>query len=339
MPKVRIMLKRRTQFSRRKMYWKRLLPQVSVVLLAAFLAVGCKPRIPGKYLSKGKMEDILYDYHLAESMSSIAENYDDTLRVRVYKLSVLQKYGVSEADFDSSMVYYIRHAEHLRDIYDHLSKRLSDEALAVGTSASEVNQYLTLSESGDTANIWKADRSFILTQQPGFNVYSFTMKADSTFQAGDRFILTFDSKFIFQDGMRDGVALMALTFGNDSVASHMTRISVDNQYRIDISDNKRLGVKQLAGYFILNRNLNNDSQTTFKLMHVGNISLVRMHVAEELKEDAGITVNDTLSGKAEGRNDSLGIDSSHVSSSLSSADVRLKRSIKSGISESRSDIQ
>lgn len=262
------------------------LSHVLLLLLATLMVAGCKPRIPGKYLSKSKMENILYDYHLAEAMSSFDDNYDDTLRIRVYKLSVLQKYGVSEADFDSSMVYYVRHAEHLRDIYDHLSKRLSDEALALGSSASEVNQYLTVSESGDTANIWKGDHSFILTQQAGFNVYPFTLKADSTFQAGDRFILSFDTKFIFQDGMRDGVALLSITFDNDSVASHMTRVSIDNQYRIDISDEKRLGVKLLSGYFILNRNQNNDSQSTLKLLHVSNITLIRMHVAIDLEKEA-----------------------------------------------------
>lgn len=297
-----------------------------LLVVIAIMVGGCKPGIPGKYLSKSKMENILYDYHLAEAMSSMDDDYNDTLRIRVYKLSVLKKYGVSEADFDSSMVYYVRHAEHLRDIYDHLSKRLSDEALALGSSTSEVNQYLTVSESGDTANIWKGDRSFILTQQPGFNVYPFTLKADSTFQAGDRFMLTFDTKFIFQDGMRDGVALLNITFDNDSVASHMTRISVDNLYRISISDEKRLGIKQLSGYFILNRNQNNDSQSTLKLLNVSNITLVRMHVPKDPEQEADDSEN---AAKGSGKADSLASNTFDELPEIdASSDRPMKRNLK-----------
>lgn len=316
----------------------RLVSHTLLVVFAALMVAGCKPRIPGKYLSKSKMEDILYDYHLADAMSSVDGDYNDTLRTRIYKLSVLQKHGVSEADFDSSMVYYVRHAEHMRDIYDHLSKRLSDEAMALGASTSEVNQYLTLSETGDTANIWKGDRSFILSMQPGFNVYPFSLKADTTFEAGDRFILTFDTKFVFQDGMRDGVALLAITFDNDSVASHMTRITMDNQYRIDINDSKRMGIKMLSGYFALNRNQNSDSQTTLKLMHVGNITLIRMHVAEEKENE-----DDKPGAKGEesvGRIDSLASDSGHNHSLQSpSRDLPLKRDLKPVPVETRTSNQ
>ncbi len=32
-------------------------------------------------------------------------------------------------------------------------------------------------------------------------------------------MLDFDSQFIYQDGIRDGLALLAVQFGNDSIAS------------------------------------------------------------------------------------------------------------------------
>ena len=74
-------------------------------LLSLTLVVGCKPGIPSEYLSPGEMENILYDYHIARAMNSNDYQNGDTLTTHVYKLAVLKKYGVSEADYDSSLVY------------------------------------------------------------------------------------------------------------------------------------------------------------------------------------------------------------------------------------------
>lgn len=250
----------------------------SVLLLTLlFMMSACDSRGKKKHLSQGKMESILYDYHMADAISGMDYDYRDTLRMRVYKQAVLKKHGVSEADFDSSMVYYTRHADQLYKIYERLSKRFADEAIALGTSASEANQYLSISNTGDTANVWTGDPSFVLTHHPGFNVYSFTLTADSTYKPGDRLVLSYDAKFIFQDGMRDAMAVLAVTFENDSTASAMTRMYADNVYKVNISDTEKLGIKQISGYFTLHRNSRNDSQTTLKMLHVGNIALVRMH--------------------------------------------------------------
>ena len=244
------------------------------------LVWGCDKDTP-RHLSHGKMEAILYDYHVADAVSNTDVNYDDTLRLNVYKLAVLQKHGVTEADFDSSMVYYTRHADELYEIYERLSKRLADEALILGASASEANRYMTISNTGDTANIWTGDESLVLTQHAGFNVYSFSLKADTTYKPGDQFILSFETKFIYQDGARSGMALLALTYENDSTASVMTRMSIDNQYRVNISDGERRGIKQVSGYFMLQHNPDKESRSTLKLMHVGNIALVRIHTKKD----------------------------------------------------------
>lgn len=254
-----------------------------LLLILLFTVSACRSRGEKKHLSQGKMEAILYDYHIADAIQGMDYDYKDTLRMRVYKQAVLKKHGVSEADFDSSMVYYTRHADQLYNIYERLSKRFADEAIALGTSASEANQFLTISNTGDTANVWSGDPSFVLMQHPGFNIYSFTLTADSTYKPGDRFVLSYDTKFIYQDGNRDAMALLAITFANDSTASAMTRMYADNLYKVNISDTEKLGIKQISGYFALHHNSNSASQSTLKLMHVGNLALIRMHSTADQK--------------------------------------------------------
>ena len=79
-------------------------------ILALFLS-GCKPSLPGGVLSKGDMENILYDYHLAQTMAE--RNASRSIDERTYEDAVFRKYGVTQEQFDSSLVYYMRHTGEL----------------------------------------------------------------------------------------------------------------------------------------------------------------------------------------------------------------------------------
>lgn len=255
-------------------------------LLALLLAMSCKPRVPREYISPGEMENILYDYHLADAVYSTRENYSDTLGMHVYKAAILKKYGRTEAEFDSSMVYYMRHSDRLQDIYERLSKRLSDNAVAHGTPEGSVAR-TTFTANGDTANVWNGELAYVLTPKKGFDHVSFRIDPDTSFHKGDKFELSFDTQFIYQDGHRDGLAMLFVKYSNDSVATRYVHMSQASHYKVEIADPQRLGVKVVSGYFLVNRSLfdNRDSKTTLKLHIIYNIMLLRMHIAETKAED------------------------------------------------------
>ena len=87
-----------------------------MALFMAFVLTGCKPGIPGRYLQPDEMADILYDYHVAEGIVQTDYNSPDSIAMRAYRVSILQNHGVTEADFDSSMVYYTRHTRELQQV-------------------------------------------------------------------------------------------------------------------------------------------------------------------------------------------------------------------------------
>ena len=254
-------------------------------IFGVLLLMGCAPSVPGKYIQPGEMEDILYDYHIAEAMANDYESRRDTLLMRVYKAAVLKKHGYSEAEFDSSMVYYMRHADRLHHIYESLAKRLENKSVALGGATNDFSKYSSSSLSGDTANVWTGDATFVLMPVSAFNTYSFNVKVDSSYHAGDKLLLNFDTQFIYQDGMRNGVALFAVKLKNDSVISRNVHMSGSSHYSVEIADFDRVGIKEVKGYFILNRSYNAsaESQTTLKLMIVNHISLVCIHTKEPEK--------------------------------------------------------
>lgn len=97
-----------------------------LICMFVFAVAGCKVKRPSDVISESKMENLLYDYHVAKSMGDnlpYSENYKKAL----YIDAVFKKYGTTQAAFDSSMVWYTRNTEILSKIYDKVKKRLKDE--------------------------------------------------------------------------------------------------------------------------------------------------------------------------------------------------------------------
>lgn len=270
---------------------KKLMICLVAVMALLFCVSSCKPSLPSGVLSKGKMTDILYDYHLALAMAHMDDNGDKGQSL-AYREAVLRKHDVTSAEFDSSMVYYMRHTELLEDVYKDLTDRYNNEITAMGGSAKEGGEFANLSATGDTANVWNLATSMVFMPVKPFNSTSFDIKVDSTFHKGDRLMLDFDAQFIYQDGMRNGVAMLAVQFGNDSIAQRTIMIQSTQHYSVELSDADSLGIKSVKGYFML---MNGDdgtgvsSQTTLKLMFLEHIKLIRMHPQKPVAAPAGST--------------------------------------------------
>lgn len=268
---------------------KKLMICLVAVMALLFCVSSCKPSLPSGVLSKGKMTDILYDYHLALAMAHMDDNGDKGQSL-AYREAVLRKHDVTSAEFDSSMVYYMRHTELLEDVYKDLTDRYNNEITAMGGSASAGGEFANLSATGDTANVWNLATSMVFMPVKPFNSTSFDIKVDSTFHKGDRLMLDFDAQFIYQDGMRNGVAMLAVQFGNDSIAQRTIMIQSTQHYSVELSDDDSLGIKSVKGYFMLMNDDNGmgvSSQTTLKLMFLEHIKLIRMHPQKPVVAPAG----------------------------------------------------
>lgn len=253
--------------------------------LVLSLLIGCKPGVPSDIIQPSVMEQLLYDYALADGMASLQKGNasENDLELR---LSVLHKYDVTQADFDSSMVYYTRHADQLRDIYQHVCDRMQQDAQAQGAS---VNETMSGVMGGDSVDIWRGERSMVLIPQVPYNYYSYNLKPGSMIRKGDGVALQFYANFIYQDGMRDGVAMLAVTFNNDSTATQTAHISSTMNYTLTVDDRDSLGIKSVRGFFILNRNTQDQSATTLRLLAVSGIRMLRHRPQTQPAQPAGGT--------------------------------------------------
>lgn len=256
----------------------------------------CKPSVPKEYIQPDVMEDILFDYYLADGLSSYksTSSYDNrAVENLTYRDAVLKKYGEDRARFDSSMVYYYRHTERLHDIYKRLAQRLSDEANALGGQTQ--SGYASLEAKGDTADVWNGPRAVALLPFAPENRLSFEVKADTSFHAGDIVSLEFNAQFIYQEGMKEAVAVMAVRLANDSIVVRNMTISGSSRYTLRLEDINRIGIKAIKGMLVMPRRLSDPSQS-YKLAVLSDIRLVKIHVKnkprpESMKPDSAASGN------------------------------------------------
>ena len=279
--------------------------KLTLLFLALVGLLSCKPGTPSQYIQPGEMEDILYDYHLAQSVAQLEDgvNMDQRNFNRTVNMAaVLKKHGVTQAEFDSSLVFYYTHAERFHKMYQRVADRLSNEALRLGASEGEVERYATISLNGDTANIWEGNRSVMLIPYAPYNRISFRQVADTTYHQGDSFMMNLMADFMYQSGTKDAVVCLVAKLDNDSIVSRVNHISVSgvNQLRLNIEEERR--VKELYGYFYLGKG--NDKSNTLKLMLLKDIQLIRFHQEKKEKQAPKDSVRrDSI--KLEGSKDSI----------------------------------
>ncbi len=95
---------------------------IACILLAM---IGCRPR---GVLSNREMRDVLYDLHRADgAIQTIGYNYSHDHEVAGYYKNVLDKHGITQVQFDSSLVWYTNNPQIFNKIYPKVIERLHSD--------------------------------------------------------------------------------------------------------------------------------------------------------------------------------------------------------------------
>lgn len=256
------------------------------LMLAVWMFVGCKPGVPSRYLQPDEMEEILYDFHLSQAVVMMEHDAPENAERHLAYQAVLKKHQVTQAEFDSSLVYYYSHAYRLDEIYKRVSQRLENQAQALGAAESELGQFAHLSLHGDTADVWNLKTSWLLLPAPPYNRIDFECKVDTSYRKGDSFQLYFQTNYLYQSGTKDATAFIVVEYDNDSIATFHTNIYMSGLNQLRVADNPKNGIKRLWGFFYLDKG--NEKNTTLKLLFIDHIQLLRFHAKpiEPVRQDS-----------------------------------------------------
>lgn len=255
------------------------------VAACLLLLMACKPSVPEQYIQPDDMEDLLYDYHVARGMASTAGT-DNSYQQHLYFEAVLKKHGVTHADFDSSLVYYYTRADRFSEIYKHVQDRLGDEAMDLGASSSEVERFTTQSLTGDTADIWEGNRQLMLLANRPYHLYQFSQKADTSYHAGDSFMMTMNNTYLSQKSNKQAIVYLAVTYQNDSTISQYMMLSNYGPFKMNVPAYEER-VKDIRGFIQLGYRDLEAKSDEMCLLFLDQIRLIRFHKQKGASSDDG----------------------------------------------------
>lgn len=274
-----------------------------LLLLLPFLVMACRPSVPSDILSESEMEDILYDYHLGQSIAEVkGENLDQARYLNAQ--AVFQKHGITEAEFDSSMVWYSANSGMLEKIYMRLNARFEAESKGLGVGISDTEMYASMAQIGDTANVWSGSRILFLEHNTLNNVATLIMPADSNFLPGDKFKLSFSAQFL-GEGRREAYVFMNVLYKDSVSCGVYQRLSTSYDVFLDIPERKDRTDYVADRIVITFYYPAEEGQSDASFFYVVNPALLRIHdktVKQPDNKDATLS-SDSL------RVDSLSVDS------------------------------
>ena len=244
-----------------------------VFTLLLFTLLACEQR-PDGVLSKSEMTEVLYDYHLAQAMADWVRG-DGTDSNQPLLDAVFAKHGITEEEFDSSLVWYNAHASDLKDIYDELQERFTLESQKLQLAMGENQLAALATESGDTTNLWNGPALLILRDTPLSNLEKYSVKGDSIFRTADRFILSGDVIFMSEERYTQDtrfLASLSVDLKNKKPVGESYTLQSSGHFSIDLQAPAHQLPTQLSCFF---QYQSEDQTRNFCILH--HLSLIRMH--------------------------------------------------------------
>ncbi|MDR1003477.1 MAG: DUF4296 domain-containing protein, partial [Prevotellaceae bacterium] len=217
-----------------------------IVLLIGFTA--CRAKRPQSVITDARMENILYDYHLAKAMGDEL-SYSDAYKRVLYIEAAFKKNGVTQAQFDSSMVWFARNPEVLGKIYEQVNIRLKAEREVIENLIAVRDNKPRTSQPGDSVDVWAWQRVLLLTGMPLDNKYTFILPSDSNFNDRDTLRWNVGLRFAQQlpDSSHAPVIAMQVQYVNDSLIGSMQRAYRSGMYTMSLSSDTLGAIKEVRG--------------------------------------------------------------------------------------------
>ena len=251
---------------------------ISLLLMLALSLLSCD-RTPGGVMSVNAMADLIADMQLAEAyMESHAGEFDSDSSKQVLKQSVFKKHGITQQEYDSSLVWYAHNMEDyvkaydkavgkLKSRYDKLDKDGKGNSNStpqdmMGAGPGEPTHHpvpnatlphphggkglhqLSTDTKVDSADLWQGRRNYVLAQGSRRGFIPFDVRPDANMRAGDRYQLGYK----LMRGGNEFKVCLTVDY-TDGATTQITRsTNSDGWVAIDVQSDTARQVRRIYGY-------------------------------------------------------------------------------------------
>ncbi|HPT43567.1 MAG TPA: DUF4296 domain-containing protein [Paludibacteraceae bacterium] len=219
-----------------------------LTILAGIFVTSCQHR-PSGVLNATKMENLLFDMYVMEgSMSAAGIEYNDPTLKEKYYQSLLTKYDISKAEFDSSVSWYTKHPKFFERIYINVDNRLKQ----LTTDVEKRKFHPIDSNATNDINIWNLRTRYILTKDSTRTRLKFDIKSIG-FLPGDYYILSLRHRIARTDTTFNPHMVMYVNYWDGTIDSIYTKTYNDNltrRYKLMLKARFDRKIKSVSGMLL-----------------------------------------------------------------------------------------
>ena len=237
----------------------------NVVLLLATWLVACS-KVPDDILSEKKMQAVQVDMQLAEAMINLdSKAFSDNARKEALYQSIFRKYDITQAEYDSSLIWYGRHLDIYMKVYDRVLADLNKRQKALG----DVQALAAPVSKQDSVDIWPRRTSLRLEPDALFNGVTFDIKPETNYSSGSTFVLGMNVWGI-NKGMVYKPEIRISADQGDTIVTVNDKVLRDGYHETVLKTVPTKQVKRVYGYIFMN-----NADSSYYKVYLDSLSLMK----------------------------------------------------------------
>lgn len=220
------------------------------LIAISILFSACNNR-PSDVIAESKMTNILTEMHkLDGSFSEKGLQYGHYPEKKKYYQFILEKYDITEAEFDSSVVWYSKNPKKFEKIYTNVLLAIDEFEATVKTGVFHPED--SIQKANSTLEIWNKKTQYRFTKDSTRTKLYFVINNDN-FMLGDVYELKFLHRIAPIDSCTDAHIELRLNYFNqksDLVYIKTHNDSLLRRYTIHIPATKKSKIKSISGVLL-----------------------------------------------------------------------------------------
>lgn len=244
------------------------------VILSILIMASCH-RHPDYVIGEKEMEDLLVDIHKAEAVIESNYNiYNNNATKKKLREAVFLRHGVTQEQFDTTLVWYGHHIDKYMEIYDRVAERLRAENEEAKKLLAEENSQ-TMTQPGDSVDVWKQKRFHLFDSRLSSNLLTFDIATDENFRIRDYFELRFKVLMLPELNVKPQV-YMAVRHANNDLAYNWVDVEKEGWCTLSVQADSAKSISRVFGYIVL------PMQLVPEKMYVDSLTLIRRHYNDRI---------------------------------------------------------
>jgi Domain of unknown function (DUF4296) len=241
------------------------LHRYGVVLLIGSLLMACS-KVPDGILSEKEMQAVQVDMQLAEALiSNNNKDFPDNEHKEALYQSVFRKHKITEALYDSSLMWYGRNLDIYMKVYDRMLVDLNRMQKDLG----DIQASASPDTKNDSIDIWPRRTYLELKPNALFNGVTFDIKPETNYSSGSSFVLGMNVWGV-NPSLRNKPEIRLSVDQGDTIVTVNDKIMRDGYHETILKSVPTKQIKRVYGHIFMN-----NSDSSYYKVYLDSLNLMR----------------------------------------------------------------